>query len=50
MRYPRNLKKDISKLKKLKVDYLFLPSDNEIYIRGVSKKIKIPKNRIKRLN
>ena len=43
LRYPRNLKKDISKLKKLKVDYLFLPSDNEIYIRGVSKKIKIPK-------
>ena len=40
-KYPRSLKKDISKLIKLKVNYLFLPSDNEIYKKGVSKKIKI---------
>ena len=40
-KYPRSLKKDISKLIKLKVDYLFLPSDSEIYKKGVSKKIKI---------
>ena len=29
--YPRNTKKDISILKKLKVNYLFLPEVNEIY-------------------
>ncbi len=29
--YPRNIKKDISILKKLKVTYLFLPEVNEIY-------------------
>ena len=35
------LKKDISNLKKLKVDYLFLPNKKEIYKKGVKKKIKI---------
>ena len=30
-KYPRNIKKDISILKKLKVNYLFLPSVEEIY-------------------
>ena len=29
--YPRNLKKDITSLKKLKVDYLFLPKTKDIY-------------------
>ena len=30
-KYPRNIKKDISILKKLKVSYLFLPKVEEIY-------------------
>ena len=30
-KYPRNIKKDISILKKLKVNYLFLPEIEEIY-------------------
>ena len=29
--YPRNTKKDITTLKKLKVDYLFLPQEKDIY-------------------
>ena len=29
--YPKNIKKDIQLLKKLKVDYLFLPNTKEIY-------------------
>ena len=29
--YPRNIKKDIVSLKKLKVDYLFLPKTKDIY-------------------
>ena len=29
--YPRNLKKDIAILKKLKVDYVLIPNKNEIY-------------------
>ena len=40
-KYPRSLKKDISKLIKHKVDYLFLPSDKEIYKKGIRKKIRI---------
>ena len=31
IKYPRNLKKDISILKKLNVNYLFLPKKSEIY-------------------
>ena len=30
-RYPRNIKKDIAILKKLKVEYLFVPKTNDIY-------------------
>ena len=45
-RYPRNFKNDISILKKLKVDYVFLPSNEEIYKRGINKKIKILKKDI----
>ncbi len=41
--YPRNLKKDISILKKLKVDYVLVPNKNEIYTNKRSTKIKINK-------
>ena len=35
--YPRNIKKDIQVLKKLKIDYLFIPSVQEIYMRKMKK-------------
>ena len=38
VKYPKNQKKDILILKKLKVDYLFLPNKNEIYSYGIKKK------------
>tara|TARA_B100002051_G_C16587038_1_gene560730 strand:- start:153 stop:965 length:813 start_codon:yes stop_codon:yes gene_type:complete len=41
--YPRNLKKDIKVLKKLKVDYLLIPKINEIYKNNKDKKIKLSK-------
>ena len=41
IKYPRIIKKDISKLKKLKINYLYLPSAKQIYPDGVNKKIKI---------
>ena len=40
-KYPRNLKKDISILRKYKVDYLYLPSTKQIYPFGYNRKIKI---------
>jgi len=40
-KYPRVLKKDITILKKLKVDILYLPSANQIYPDGRNKNIKI---------
>ena len=40
-KYPRVLKKDISSLKKLKVDFLYLPTVNQIYPNGINKNIKI---------
>ena len=40
-KYPRVLKKDISILKKFKIDYLYLPSVNQIYPNGKNKNIKI---------
>jgi len=40
-RYPRNNKKDLSILKKLKVDYVYLPKKNEIYSTTRKSKIKI---------
>ena len=40
-KYPRLLKKDISILKKLKVDYLYLPLEKQIYPNGQNKNIKI---------
>ena len=42
-KYPKNLKKDIKILKKLKVDYLFTPSAREIYKNKKSSKIKLKK-------
>ena len=43
LKYPRNINKDISILKKLKVDYLLLPNVSEIYKKGVNRKINILK-------
>ena len=40
-KYPRVLKRDISILKKLKIDYLYLPSVNQIYPNGQNNNIKI---------
>ena len=40
-KYPRNLKKDISILRKSKVDYLYLPSVKQVYTYASNKKIKI---------
>ena len=42
--YPRNFKKDIEILKKLKVDYLLLPKKNEIYKNKREMKIKLNNN------
>ena len=42
--YPRNLRKDIEILKKLKINFLFLPDQKEIYKKKISKKISISKN------
>ena len=39
--YPRRIKKDISILRKLKVDYLYLPNIKQIYPSGPNRKIKI---------
>ena len=40
-KYPRVLKKDIYKLKRLKVDLLYLPKTKQIYPKGINKNIKI---------
>ena len=40
-KYPRILKKDISTLKKVNIDYLYLPSHHQIYPKGRNKNIKI---------
>ena len=40
-KYPRNIKKDITILRRCKVDYLYLPSTKQIYPFGYNKKIKI---------
>ena len=40
-KYPRILSQDITMLKRLKVDFLYLPSSKEIYPDGVNHKIKI---------
>ena len=41
--YPRNLKRDIMILKKLKVDYLFTPNVSDIYTSKKNTKIKLNK-------
>mgnify|MGYP001457866335 FL=1 len=41
VKYPRVLKKDILKLKELKVDILYLPKEKDIYPDGYNKKIEI---------
>ena len=41
--YPKNLKKDIRSLNKLKVDYLLVPNVKEIYKKNVDKKIDLNK-------
>ena len=41
LKYPKNIKKDISILKRLKVDFLYLPKTKEIYPKGQNKKIRI---------
>ena len=40
-KYPRNIKKDISILRKSKVDYLYLPTTKQIYPSGPNRNIKI---------
>ena len=42
-KYPRNFNNDIYILKKLKINYLFLPSEQEIYKIGIRKKLNILK-------
>ena len=39
--YPRTIKRDISTLRKLKVDYLYIPRNNQIYPDGINKNIKL---------
>ena len=41
--YPRNLKNDIYKLKNLKIDYLYLPTFNDIYGFKVKNKVYLDK-------
>ena len=40
-KYPRNLIRDVNIVKRLKVDYLFLPTTKQIYPDGINRKIKI---------
>ncbi|MDC0059910.1 pantoate--beta-alanine ligase [Pelagibacteraceae bacterium] len=40
-KYPRTIHEDVSVLKKLRVDFLYLPKFKDIYPRGINKKIKI---------
>ena len=46
-KYPRNIKKDLSTLRKLNVDYLFLPKNEHIY--NYSKKTKFYLNKKERI-
>ena len=36
--YPRNIQKDLRILKKLNVDFVYIPKDNDIYNKDVKKK------------
>ena len=42
-KYPKNLKRDIKILKKIKVDYLLIPKVNDLYKLKKDKKIKLKK-------
>jgi len=42
--YPRNNKKDLSILKKMKIDFLYLPRKNDVYSSKKEVKIKLNKN------
>ena len=44
LRYPRNIKKDLSLLQKNKVDYVFIPTTKDIYNLKNNTKIKINKS------
>ena len=37
--YPRNIKKDIKQLKKLKINYLYIPTIKDIYSFKTNKKV-----------
>ncbi|MDB4279939.1 pantoate--beta-alanine ligase, partial [bacterium] len=43
VKYPRNLIKDMQLLKKLKIDYIFIPKNEEIYSEKRLKKITLKK-------
>ena len=43
-KYPKNIKKDIKLLKKLKVDYVLIPTIKDVYKNGNKKKFKISKS------
>jgi len=43
IKYPRNLKKDIYILRNMKINYLFLPNNREIYKKRIKKKLMISK-------
>jgi len=42
-KYPRNFKKDLSILRKLKVNYVYLPNNEDIYKTKIKKKINLAK-------
>ncbi len=41
--YPKNISKDIRKLRKARVDYVFIPTVRQIYKKNISMKLKINK-------
>jgi pantoate--beta-alanine ligase len=45
-KYPRNIKKDLLILKRLKVDYVFIPKFNDIYSYKRRKKIRLKKKEL----
>jgi pantoate--beta-alanine ligase len=40
-KYPKPIKRDIYLLKKTKIDYLYLPTENQIYTKGKNDRIKL---------
>jgi len=44
LNYPRNIKKDLDSLKKIKVDYVFIPNKEEMNKIKINKKIILPKS------